>query len=137
MRAGAADVVAAGAAEKPAPPAAGRCRGVPASSGGGGQVQGRAGWQRAARVEPVDGCEPRERDAVARGDRAEVVAPAHAQTAAARGGGGRGGGGGGGPPAGAARANRAAGIVSVVPATTWASGDRPLAAATAPAERPL
>src|SRR3954470_15882234 len=118
MGAGAADVVAAGAAEAPAPPAAGRCRVVPASSGRLGSRPLTAA--RRASETPL-------RAAIAlrlspqRTRRPPPVAAGAAAMAAA------------GAAAAVVPATPAAGIVSVVPAKTWASGDRPLAAATAPA----
>src|SRR3954466_3948650 len=134
MGAGAADVVAAGAAETPAPPAAGRCRGVPARRGRLGSSPLTAA--RRASETPL-------RAAIAlrlspqRTRRPPPVAAGPAAGGAGGGGGGGGAGAAGGAAAAVVPATPAAGIVSVVPAKTWASGDRPLAAATAPAERPV
>src|SRR3954451_18127999 len=121
MGAGAADVVAAGAAETPGPPAGGRCRVVPARSGRLGSSPLTAA--RRASETPL-------RAAIAlrlSPQRTRRPPPVAAAAAVAGAGGGD----------GALPATPAAGIVRVVPATTCASGDRPLAAATALAERPV
>src|SRR3954454_25338880 len=120
MGAGAADVVAAGAAETPPPPAAGRCRVVPASSG----RLGSSPLTSASRAS-----ETPLRAAIAlrlSPQRTRRPPPLAAGAVAVAG-----------AADGAVPAETAAGVVSVVPAPTWASGDRPLAAATAPADRPL
>src|SRR4051795_4245202 len=118
MGAGAADVVAAGAAETPAPPAAGRCRVVPASSG-------RLGSSPLTAASRASDTPLRAAIALRLSPQRTRRPPPLAAGAVA------------GAADGAVPAKPAAGIVSVVPATTWASGDRPLAAAAAPAERPL
>jgi hypothetical protein len=130
MAAGAADVAAAGAAETPAPPAPGRCRRVPASSGRLGSRPLAAARREsdtplraamALRLSPQRTVRPPAEDGAVAVPVDPVVPVAVVPV----------------PVAGAEDAAPAAGIVRLVPATTRASGERPFAAATAFAESPL